>query len=364
MPMKTEIVRIDPVNPEREKIDYCGAVIRYGGLVAFPTETVYGLGANAFDAGGVRKIFEAKGRPADNPLIVHVSDYAMAELACRPDDGEQHRLFYSLGAEFWPGPLTMIVKKSALIPDNVTCGLPTCGIRMPSNVIARRLIEAAGVPVAAPSANASGKPSPTRFSHVFDDMNGKIDVIIDGGPCAVGVESTVLNLDCPVPTVLRPGAVTRGDIARVAGDCLEFDWKVPGDRVERPQSPGMKYRHYAPKGTLTVFSGTADEIRERITAELKSAKAAGKRTAVLATDAEICYYNDADAVFTLGAENDGRAHAGALFDALRRCDGTGAELIFAGEFPAEDIDDAVMNRMFRAAGGRIVPARDRGDGPA
>lgn len=356
--MKTEIIRIDPVRPEPYKLEYCGAVLRYGGLVAFPTETVYGLGANAFLDNAVRKVFEAKGRPADNPLIVHVAYYASAESAGEFADGRQRNLFYALGAKFWPGPLTMIIKKRSVIPDSVSCGLDTVGIRMPSNRIAAGLLRAARVPIAAPSANSSGRPSPTRFEHVLEDMYGKVDVIIDGGECSVGVESTVLDLNGPEPTVLRPGAVTREDIARVAGTCGEYGWSSPDLHVDKPRSPGMKYRHYAPKALMLMFSGTPDAVRRAILARLRAEKTAGKRVGVLETEEQICYYNEADVLLSLGPENEPRAHAQALFAALRQFDAAGVDVIFARALEAEGVDDAVMNRMFRAAGGTVLPAEE------
>ncbi len=351
--MKTEIIRIDPVRPEPEKLLYCGAVIRYGGIVAFPTETVYGHGANAFCAAAADKVFEAKGRPADNPLIVHVCDYDMAEKAADFASERQMRQFYALGNEFWPGPMTLIVKKRSCIPDNITCGLGTAGIRMPSNRIAAGLIRAAGVPVAAPSANSSGRPSPTRFSHVLEDMSGKIDVIIDGGDCSVGVESTVIDLSRDVPMILRPGAVTKEYIARVAGGCDEYDWLREKVKVDRPLSPGMKYRHYAPKAAMTVYSGEPEKVREKIISNISSEKSSGKRVGVLATEEQICYYKDADRLVSLGPENEPAEHAKRLFDALRKFDEDGADVIFAHSLGFRGVDGAVMNRMFRAAGGRI-----------
>lgn len=351
--MKTEIVRINPVNPEQYKIDYCGAVLRYGGLVAFPTETVYGLGANAFLAPSVSRVFEAKGRPGDNPLIVHVSDFDMVSAAGKFADAAQQDVFMKLGASFWPGPLTMIIKKRAAIPENVSCGLPTVGIRMPSNRIANALIRAAGVPIAAPSANSSGRPSPTRFSHVAEDLNGKVDVIIDGGDSAVGVESTVLDLSGAVPVILRPGAVTRDDIAAIAGQCDEFDWRRNKSEPDRPLSPGMKYRHYAPRASMTVYYGEPEDVRKRIAARIKEEKSAGKRVGVLATDEQICYYKEADTVLALGHENSPEEHAKSLFDALRRFDESGSDVIFAHAPGFSGVDGAVMNRLFRAAGGSL-----------
>jgi L-threonylcarbamoyladenylate synthase len=354
--MKTEIVKIDPARPEPEKMEYCGAVIRYGGLVAFPTETVYGLGANAFDAKSVGNIFEAKGRPGDNPLIVHVANYETALRAGRFSSEHQQELFYALGARFWPGPLTMIIHRKDIVPYRVTCGLETVGIRMPANKVARELILRAGVPIAAPSANLSGRPSPTRASHVIEDMKGRVDVIIDGGDCEVGVESTVVDLCGTEPVVLRPGFVTKEDIARVAGQCGEFDWRFNEGAVDRPPSPGMKYRHYAPGAEMILYEGNADDVAGTIRHRISEEKSLGKRVGVLATQEHICYYKDADAVLSLGPAKDGAEHARALFDSLRQFDARGVDVIFAESTGCEGVDDAVMNRMFRAAGGKTEKA--------
>lgn len=350
--MKTEIIKIDPFDPEKDKMAYCGAVIRYGGLVAFPTETVYGLGANAFNERAVGNIFEAKGRPGDNPLIVHVSDYGMADQAGQFVNARQENLFYALGAEFWPGPLTMIIKKRDRIPGRVTCGLDTVGIRMPSHPVARELIISAGVPIAAPSANLSGRPSPTRASHVIEDMKGRVDVIIDGGDSSVGVESTVVDLCGAEPVVLRPGFVTKEDIARVAGQCGEYDWMSAGD-VVRPPSPGMKYRHYAPRASMILYEGLRDDIARTVAVRINEEKSRGKRVGVLATLEQICYYKEADIVLSLGRENDPAEHARKLFDLLREFDESGVDIILAVSTGTDGADDAVMNRMFRAAGGKI-----------
>lgn len=351
--MKTEILKITPEHPETDALRYCAEVIRGGGLVAFPTETVYGLGANAFDDAAVRKIFAAKNRPADNPLIVHISDYGMLQGVAAFAGAQETRL-RQLGKVYWPGPLTMIVGKDPKIPPAVSCGLDTVGIRMPVHPVARALIEASGVPIAAPSANASGRPSPTKFRHVYEDMNGRVDVIIDGGDSPVGVESTVLDLVSEEPTVLRPGAVTREDVLAVFGMCGEYDWRGLEGKVEKPRSPGMKYRHYAPRAQVVLYEGARPAVTERIRAELRKARSAGKKTGVLATDETLGCYPEADTVFSLGSTADSAAHAARLFDCLRAFDGTDAELIFAEAVSGSGVGDAVMNRLFRACGGQIV----------
>lgn len=363
--METEIVRVNPERPEdnSEGIVLCGKIIRKGGLVAFPTETVYGLGANALDGSAVADIFRAKKRPQDNPLIVHICNFDNLDLVAdfTGEEGErQKKMFMKMAEAFWPGPLTMIVNKAAGIPDEVSCGLGTVGIRMPSNKVARALIKESGVPIAAPSANSSGKPSPTKFSHVYDDMFGKIDCIIDGGDSSVGVESTVLDLaGSAEPTILRPGAVTRSDVEAVLGCCAECDWKASEGKVEKPRSPGMKYRHYAPKAPVIMYSGARSPVASRIRSEIIIAKNSGKTVGVLATDETICYYKDADFVKSLGPSDRGLVQAGRLFSLLREFDADCVDIILAEAVSESGVGDAVMNRLFRAAGGRIITVSDK-----
>ncbi len=352
--MKTEIVRISGEDPDIQALRYCGSVIRDGGLVAFPTETVYGLGANAFNDEAVRNIFTAKNRPADNPLIVHISDYTMLPGVAAFNSEEERRRLLTLGEAYWPGPLTMIVGKDARIPLSVSCGLETVGIRMPVHPVALALIRESGVPIAAPSANASGRPSPTKFSHVYEDLNGKVDVIIDGGDCSVGVESTVLDLVSKEPTVLRPGAVTKEDVMAVLGACEAYDWKGLEGKVEKPRSPGMKYRHYAPKAETTVYAGSQSAVVARIQQEIRNAGGKGLRVGVLATDETKILYKEAPVVLSLGKTGDHHTHAARLFDCLRTFDEAGVEVVFAQAVSEDGVGDAVMNRLFRAAGGRII----------
>lgn len=352
--MKTEIIRIAGEEPDIQALRYCGSVIREGGLVAFPTETVYGLGANAFNDGAVRNIFTAKNRPADNPLIVHISDYEMLSGVADFNNEEERRRLMALGAVYWPGPLTMIVGKDARIPLSVSCGLETVGIRMPVHPVALALIRESGVPIAAPSANASGRPSPTKFDHVYEDLNGRVDVIIDGGECRVGVESTVLDLVSKEPTVLRPGAVTKEDVMKVLGTCEAYDWKGLEGKVEKPRSPGMKYRHYAPVAETTVYAGMQGAVVARIGREIRSAMEKGLRVGVLATDETKMLYKEAPVVLSLGKMGDSRTHGERLFDCLRTFDAQQVQVVFAEAVSEDGVGDAVMNRLFRAAGGRII----------
>lgn len=351
----TKIVKIDRYNIDAEAVRFCADVLRRGGLVCFPTETVYGIGANAFDADAVSSIFEAKGRPADNPLIVHISDRKMLD-AVTSCDGYQRKILDRLSGRFWPGPLTIIADRADKIPANVSCGLDTVGIRFPSHEIARALIEAAGVPVAAPSANLSGKPSPTRASHVIEDMMGRVDVIIDGGDCDVGVESTVFDIAGERMSILRPGAVTLEDISHVVESADEVDWKLPFDNAgEAPRSPGMKYRHYSPKADVILYEGEPQKVAERIINEINQRKNAGFSVGVLATDESICYYKDVGAVVqSLGRLSDSLQQASNLFHCLRKFDDLGIDVILAEALPMCGAGDAVMNRLYRAAGGKIV----------
>ena len=352
--MNTEIIKIDRDNIDKEKIAYCAEVIRRGGLVCFPTETVYGLGASAFNSEAVNNVYKAKGRPADNPLIVHISNYEMLELVT-DCDGEQRDVLNKLADKFWPGPLTMIAHRDDAVPANVSCGLDTVGIRFPSHSIAQALIEASGVPIAAPSANLSGKPSPTRASHVIEDMMGRVDIIIDGGNCDVGVESTVFDIAGEQMSVLRPGAVTLEQILTVVDSADEPDWmKSHTDSDEKPRSPGLKYRHYAPKATVKIYDGEQNLRVKHILSEIEKAKKDGFNCGVLTTDENKKYYKNAATVLSLGKESDSLQQASNLFHCLRSFDEMQVDFVFAEAVPSGGAGDAVMNRLYRAAGGNIV----------
>ena len=352
----TEVIKIDRMRIDSDAIRHCAEVLRNGGLVCFPTETVYGLGANALRADAVDKIYKAKGRPADNPLIVHISSCKMLDLVTECS-ASQRQILDRLAQKFWPGPLTVIANRSASVPSNVSCGLNTVGIRFPSHPVARALIEAAGVPVAAPSANLSGKPSPTRAAHVIEDMMGRVDLIIDGGCCDVGVESTVFDIAGEKMSILRPGAVTLDQIASVVDSADELDWMRPQSEAEigTPRSPGLKYKHYAPKASVTIFEGPRESVAERINAEIKRRKKDGFSIGVLATDESICYYKKVGIVVqSLGSLNNSLQQASNLFHCLRRFDDLGIDVVFAEALPRSGAGDAVMNRLYRAAGGAVV----------
>ena len=337
--MQTQLL---PVTPE--SLARAGELIRAGQLVAFPTETVYGLGANALDADAVRRIFEAKGRPGDNPLIAHISaiDQLAPLIAAKPSPTAA-----ALMDAYWPGPMTLIFPKSPRVPDAVTAGLDTVAVRFPAHPAARALIDAAGTPIAAPSANRSGRPSPTTARHVLEDMDGRIPLILDGGACEVGLESTVIDLTGGEPRILRPGGVTREMIAAVAGSAgVDPAVMRPLMEGERPRSPGMKYRHYAPKGDMTIVQGSEAAVIERIAALYDAALAGGRRPLILALDGHIPAYGDRRTL-ALGADAAAMAHA--MFDRLREADDLGADAIFSEAVPADGVGLAVMNRLGRAA---------------
>lgn len=357
--MDTKIFKINPDNIDDTamlQLKECAEIIKKGGLVCMPTETVYGLGANAYDSVAVSNIFKAKGRPSDNPLIVHISNYDMLELIVK-ESFLQKGTMTALGDRFWPGPLTMIAPKTNIIPAAVSGGLDTVGVRYPNHPIAAALIKLAGVPIAAPSANLSGKPSPTCFEHVRDDMMGRVDVIIDGGDCSVGVESTVLDITGSVPNILRPGAVTLADVNSVIDGSIEADWHLAHgiDTSKAPKSPGLKYKHYAPNAPLYIFAAENCQIMvqgicEKIIEEKKKNLSVG----VLATDENRGYYRDADMIQSVGARSNSMEHAAALFTCLRRFDEAGVDVIIAEMLPQTGVGDAVMNRLYRAAAGRVI----------
>lgn len=321
-----------------------GEIIKNGGLVAFPTETVYGLGASAFDPEASGKIYKAKGRPSDNPLIVHISDKSQINELAREINPSASKLIDS----FMPGPFTIILKKNDNIPDAVTAGLDTVGIRFPKNKTAVEFIKAAGVPIAAPSANISGKPSPTRASHVIHDMNGRIDAVIDGGSCEVGVESTIVDASGDIPVLLRPGGITLEMLRRVVPE-TEVDAHIlkSAEIEERPKCPGMKYKHYSPEAEVVVIEGEKDPVQAKIRALL--AENHDKITGVLTM-----YGNAYDDAIMISAGDNNKAYAKNLFSALRSFDELGAELVFAEFCESDGYGLAVKNRLYKAAGSNVI----------
>ena len=342
--MKTEV--ISTINREEAGTALGAERIRNGELVAFPTETVYGLGANGWDGEAVDRIYEAKGRPNDNPLILHIAKKSDVK------DLWAHvpKIANTLMDTFWPGPLTMIFNKADRVPYEVTAGLETVAVRMPSDKTARMLIQKAGVPIAAPSANRSGRPSPTTAKHVFNDMDGRIPLILDGGPCRYGVESTVLSL-VGEPTILRPGAVTREMLEAVIGPVrLAPSVLNPLKDDEVAASPGMKYKHYAPDAEVYVVEGEPKAAAKRIRTLYHEAESEGKRAAILATVQTIQSYRNLNA-YLMGNRNEPETLCASLFTLLRDV-GSDSDVIFAEGIDTSETGLAFMNRLLRAAGFR------------
>lgn len=346
--MKTQVLAINPLAPEPERLARAAAILRQGGLVAFPTETVYGLGADGLNDAAVRRIFAAKGRPADNPLILHIADQTeLIPLVKRVPANAR-----ALMEQFWPGPLTVVLACSELIPAAVTAGLDTVAIRMPGSLAARRLIQAAGRPIAAPSANSSGRPSPTTAQAVLHDLDGKVELILDGGPCDVGLESTVVDCTTPVPTLLRPGGITREMLLDVLGE-LELDRNL-ADQAAKPRSPGMKYTHYAPAAPMTLVEAAAADRMLILQREVEHALAAGKKVGVVASAEAIDMLPGQIVAAAYGSQNDKEQIAGRLYDCLRRFDASPVDIILGEGVDEAGVGLAIMNRLRKAAGYRII----------
>ena len=328
---------------DERKIKVAGRFILEGKLVAFPTETVYGLGADALNEKAVRRIFEAKGRPADNPLIVHIADFNDLKKLAR----EIPREAKLLAERFWPGPLTLVLPKREEVPLVTTGGLDTVAVRMPAHEIALALIRASK-PVAAPSANISGKPSPTLAEHVIDDFYGRIEAIVDGGETRVGVESTVIDLSSERPTLLRPGGLPLEEIERVIGP-VEIHPAVKGKAVDLARAPGMKYKHYSPNAQVLVVEGPKERVREKIKELVEEYRSKGYRVGVMATEEF-----EADEFFHLGKTVEDVAKN--LFKALRELDRRGVDVIIAEGVEERGLGLAVMNRLRKASGYRIIRA--------
>lgn len=339
----TALLKITDKRPDKAKIKFCADLIKSGKLVVFPSETVYGLGANALCSEAVKKIFIAKGRPSDNPLIVHVSSIEMAEGLVKkiPD-----RVREAMNL-FWPGPITFVLEKNDKIPDNVTCGLNTVGVRLPSNKIARKIIEISGCPIAAPSANLSGKPSPTKAKHVVDDLFGRVDAIVDGGNASVGLESTVIDVSKKTPVLLRPGGITLEHLEEIFG---KID--IANSNAKKPKCPGMKYRHYAPKATFYLFDGkTEREKISKLKKMFKDLQKKGKRVAIIGSQETRKrfseeYYED----FYMMKERGNLEFLGSkIFNLLRKLDRKEYDYILMGTCKVEGIGRAIMNRVEKAS---------------
>ena len=353
--METRVIPVDREHLQSEDFAEAAQLLRDGELVAFPTETVYVLGGDALDPDASRRIYAAKGRPSDNPLIVHIADTdALPVLA-----EEIPQSAWELADRFWPGPLTIILRKKEIVPDATTGGLDTVAIRIPSDPVAAMLIRVSGVYIAAPSANASGRPSPTCAEHVYEDLKGRIPMILDGGSVPIGLESTIVDLTGETPLVLRPGFITIEQLREVL-PTVEYDPAVVKrvkDETIVARAPGMRYRHYAPKGELTIFEGDLDRVVARVQKEAEAKLAEGYRVAVLASEETKDRYHGLT-VRSVGDREEEASVAAHLFGTLREFDSMGAEYIFGESFPEAGVGQAVMNRLMKAAGYRIVAVEE------
>lgn len=350
--MKTKIVTIGKMDaPEdiNKKLSEAGSIIQNGGLVAFPTETVYGLGGDALNPESSKKIYAAKGRPSDNPLIVHIADIAHLEsIVC--EIPQKAKL---LADAFWPGPLTMIFRKSQLVPYQTTGGLETVAVRMPSNVLASQFIEKSGGYIAAPSANISGRPSPTSAKYVKQDMIGRIDMILEADDVEIGLESTIVDVTCEVPMILRPGYITQEMLCGIVGEIKVDETIFESNSAAVPKAPGMKYRHYAPKGELVIVEGEPRAVVGFINEKTAAHKSRGERTGVLCTEEWLTQYH-ADSIKNAGSRNDCKTAAMRLYTFLREFDDENIAYIYAEAFDNAGLGQAVMNRLLKAAGHHIV----------
>ena len=350
--METRLIKIEEDHPDLLAIAQAGEIIKKGGLVAFPTETVYGLGGDALNPDSARRIYEAKGRPSDNPLIVHI---------CRWDDiyriaDPVPEAAKKLAEAFWPGPLTIILNKTDLVPKETTGGLDTVAIRFPVARTAQLFIEAAGGFVAAPSANVSGKPSPTLAQYVAEDMNGRIEMILDGGEVGIGLESTIVSLTGKEPIILRPGYVTKEMLEKVL-ESVDVDKTILDMNCHlRPLAPGMRYKHYAPKGDLTIIEGSSAAVAQAICQRSLAAKTAGQKVGIIATDETLQKYQEgsgADSIKSVGSRADEDAVGHSLYRILREFDDEDVTVIYSESFSDSGFGQAIMNRLLKAAGHHV-----------
>ena len=353
--MKTKLIRVDAQelhdgkNESREALREAGEIIRQGGLVAFPTETVYGLGGDALNPESSKKIYAAKGRPSDNPLIIHIADIKDLEKIVK----EIPQSAYQLADVFWPGPLTMILPKSEEVPYQTTGGLNTVAVRMPSHPVALEFIREAGGYVAAPSANLSGKPSPTKAKYVVQDMDGRIDMIIDGDGVDIGLESTIVDLTGDKPMILRPGYITKEMLDAVLGQVEIDPTLLDSDSKEAPKAPGMRYRHYAPKGELVLVEGSPEAVVSYINEQTSLHRQQGEKTGIIGTT-EMTGRYEADSVKIAGSRDDETAIARQLYTFLREFDDEDVAYMYAESFAGTGMRQAIMNRLLKAAGHKII----------
>ncbi|MBQ8038936.1 MAG: threonylcarbamoyl-AMP synthase [Lachnospiraceae bacterium] len=347
--METIVSTVTNTIEDNPAILTAGDIIRNGGLVAFPTETVYGLGGDALNPNSSKKIYAAKGRPSDNPLIIHI---------CKLEDinrivSEFPESAKKLAATFWPGPLTMVLPKADVVPSETTGGLNTVAVRMPVDPIALSFIDAAGGYVAAPSANLSGKPSPTSAKYVIEDMQGRIEMILDGGDVEIGLESTIVDLTGEVPMLLRPGFITLEMLKDVLGEVAVDKTILDGDCMDKPKAPGMKYKHYAPKGELTIVTGAEETVLQRINELSKEALKHGEKVGIIGTDETVRNYCGSS-IKSVGPRNDEVSIAKHLYRILREFDDEDVTVIYSESFDAGGMGQAIMNRLLKAAGHQVL----------
>lgn len=347
--MKTKVIRMNPEELDMEGIAEAGEILKRGGLVAFPTETVYGLGGNGLDPQASGKIYQAKGRPSDNPLIIHIADMEDLEKIVTevPESAKK------LAEVYWPGPLTMIFRKRDIVPYETTGGMETVAVRMPDHALAQALIRAGGGYIAAPSANTSGRPSPTLAAHVEEDLNGKIDMILDGGPVGIGLESTIVDFTEEIPTILRPGYINFKMVEEVIGEVQMDRGLIQSDSKVKPKAPGMKYRHYAPKAELTVVEGKQEKVQETIRTLTAEKIEAGETVGIIATQESVSAYPQG-IVKCIGTRNDEESIARHLFAVLREFDDCGVNYIYSESFDTPQMGQAIMNRLMKAAGQKKI----------
>ena len=354
--MQTKVIQIDSEQIDIRKMQEAAELIRQGELVAFPTETVYGLGADALRPEASAKIYEAKGRPSDNPLIVHICKLEELERIAKDVPAQARKL----AEVFWPGPLTMVVWKNDKVPYTTTGGMDTVAVRMPNHPVALSLIKESGCLIAAPSANTSGKPSPTEASHVALDMDGRIPMILDGGAVGIGIESTIVDLTEEKPMILRPGYITKQMLEEVLREEVQIDPGIlatdttdPSQAGQKPKAPGMRYKHYAPKADLVLIEGDTDKVVIEMNRLVKEAQEQGKRVGIIATDETMARY-EADVVFSIGARDDEDAIAQHLYKILRDFDEQEVDAIYSESFATPRIGQAIMNRLLKAAGYQVL----------
>lgn len=353
--MKTEIVTINYQAIDDALIKKAGEIIKQGGLVAFPTETVYGLGGDGLNPQSSQKIYQAKGRPSDNPLIIHIADFD----ALAPIVSDIPEKVYTLAKEFWPGPLTMVLERSDIVPQETTGGLNTIAVRMPKDPIALEFIRAAGGYVAAPSANLSGRPSPTHAKYVIEDMEGRIDLILAAEEeSQIGIESTILDMTTEPPCILRPGFITKEMLETVIGTTETDQTIFSNAGNQAPKAPGMKYRHYAPKGQMVILEGEVQSVSKYINEQVHLHRSKGERVGIIATDETQSDY-PSGLVKSVGKRDDERTIARRLYLILREFDDEDIEYIYSESFGKEGIGQAIMNRLQKAAGHTILQINDK-----